>query len=284
MKNINRFNKYLSRKTGKYLSKYSENWIKNPVFIIGSARSGTTLIGNLLGLHKDIANFSEANEIWDPFGYPWRDSNLKRPPNWIDPYKFNEMWWQEVSQGYYKEIKGVFGVFQKLSVKKVFINKTPMNTFKIPYLLEMFPNAKFINIYRDGRAVTLSYFKKTYSKLLEKEKMYKSKGYFFGKDELLNILAKFWVEHLKEVEKQRGVLDIEDRMYEVSYENFCNNPKGELSGLYDFINLKASRSGIKKTPIIKNMNYKYKEELSKKQIESITEIMTEMLENRGYQI
>jgi hypothetical protein len=49
-------------------------WISqlhNPIFIIGTARSGTTLLVRLLGSHPDIANWSEANVIWDPTGYPY---------------------------------------------------------------------------------------------------------------------------------------------------------------------------------------------------------------------
>jgi len=282
--NGDRVYKFLSRRIGGIIPKIASNWIKNPIFVIGAARSGTTLISKLLGMHKDIAHFSEGNDTWDPNGYPWWLSDLKRPPDWVDPYKFNRMWWDDVSNGYYIKFKSVFGWYQKLERKENLLNKSPMNTFKIPYLLELFPDARFVNIYRDGRAETFSYFKKIYHRIVTHEEIYKKTGYYFSKDELLNKLAQFWVLSLQEVENQKNVLNIDDRLYEASYEGFCNNPKYELGKLYDFLNLESSRNGIKITPEIKNMNYKYKKELSKEQIERITGIMAEMLENKGYKL
>jgi len=274
-------NKFLSRKIGKIIPNITSNWVTEPVFMIGCARSGTTMIADILGQHRDIAHYSEANDIWDPNGYPWYESDLQRPPNWIDPYKFNEIWWKDTKDRYI-EIKGVFGFFQKLSRKKMFLNKTPMNTFKIPYILEMFPTAKFINVIRDGRAVTLSYFKKTNKKMVEHSKIYKSKNFYFNKDDLLDKLAQSWVEHIKEVELQSKKLNIQNRIFEISYENFCNDPKKSISSIYDFLNLDLKKSGIVNFPKTKNMNYKYKNELSLKQIDRITDIMRKTLIKKKY--
>jgi hypothetical protein len=159
-----------------------------------------------------------------------------------------------------------------------------MNTFKIPYLLKLFPDAKFINIYRDGRAEVFSYFKKIHNRLVNFEEVYKKNGYYLNKEELYDVMAKFWVMSLKEVEKQKDELHLYNKFYEVSYENFCRDPKNELDKLYNFLDLDKSRSGIKKIPEIKNMNYKYKDGLSKKQLKSITEIMAETLKAKGYKL
>jgi len=39
---------------------------------------------------------------------------------------------------------------------KLVVDKSPRNSLKIPFILEIFPNAKFVHILRDGRDATLS--------------------------------------------------------------------------------------------------------------------------------
>src|SRR5215213_3457762 len=68
------------------------NQLKNPVFILGVARSGTTLLNDILSDHKQIAVLSEANDIWDPTGYPWNMSNHETPPVWIDVNAYIARW------------------------------------------------------------------------------------------------------------------------------------------------------------------------------------------------
>lgn len=280
-----RFRKGVARKMGRWIPSLFSQWPTRPVFIIGCARSGTTLLANLVGQHEDIAHYSEANNIWDPKGYPWRESDLQRPPNWIDPHKFNQMWWDEVSStGYTKTIKGIFGAYQRLCAKKVFLNKSPMNTFKIPFMLDMFPRARFIHVYRDGRAVVYSYFKKEHKKMSAHPEPYRKGGYLFAREELIEILARSWVEHLAEVERHKKALGLDDagRLYELSYENLCSAPREKLNDIHDFLELDRQRSGIKELPKIENMNYKYKRDLSEDEVGKVDAIMRSLLLEKGY--
>lgn len=275
----------VAKKIGPLIAHSAREWCKNPIFIVGCARSGTTLTADLLGRHRDIAHFSEANEVWDPKGYPWVRSDLKRPPNWLDPITFNQMWWQEVSGSAYDQvIPAVFGLFQKLSGKSVFLNKSPMNTFKIPYILKIFPKARFIHIYRDGRAVIFSYMKKEYEKIKSHHEVYRRRGYDFHGEDLLRVMAKSWVDHIEEVEKQKEELELIKKglIYELAYEDFCIDPGAALEGLYDFLQLDRQRWGINSLPAIGSRNYKFKEQLTTGQVEEVTGIMLGSLKKKGY--
>lgn len=284
MKPFERIYRILAKKIGRIIPKTAAKWVINPIFIIGCARSGTTLLANLLGRHKDIAHFSEANDVWDPFGYPWAESNLKRPPNWLDPYTFNAMWWQDAAKKHTSVIRGTFGAYQRLRRKRYFLNKSPMNTFKIPYILEIFPQARFIHIYRDGRAVIFSYMKKEYEKMRGAAETYKKKGHFYQQEELLEIMAHSWVAHIDEVEKQKkeSALEENELIHELSYEELCANPQEEMHKIYAFLGLAGDRSNIVSLPVIQNRNYKYRIDLSPAQIEKVGLIMKDALVSKGY--
>lgn len=276
--------KFLAKRLGRLLSGQGARWVQNPVFVIGSARSGTTLLANLLGRHKDIAHFSEANEVWDPKGFPWARSDLKRPPSWLDPYTFNRMWWEDVTTGYYKVLQATFGIYQRLRRKKLFLNKSPMNTFRIACILKFFPGARFIHIFRDGRAVAFSHMEKEYVKMQEEKESYRKRSCFYSKDELLEIMARFWVEHINEVEKQKKELSLKENriMYELNYEDFCLDPYEEMRKIFDFLGLDEKRSNIRLFPAIESRNDKYKRSLSAAQVGKVTLIMKDALIRKGY--
>jgi len=110
-------------------------------FIVGCGRSGTTILGDVLGRHPCVANWYEPYFIWD-----WHagisDSDVKNP--------------KEISRKSTEFVRQEFYLYVKSSGAEVVIDKTPTNCFSIPYIQTIFPDAKWIHIIRDGRDVTLS--------------------------------------------------------------------------------------------------------------------------------
>lgn len=211
------------------------NQLRNPIFIIGTARSGTTLLVRLIGSHPDIANWSEANEVWDPTGYP---SLPHVAPDWVDPYGFNERRWCD-TQTRLKEIPAMFGVFQTLYRKPYFVNKSPFNTFRIPHILQLLPNAKFINITRHGLAVVNS-------RLYKEKEFISGMPYRFDGDETAYDFettalrfARLWKLSVEEVIQQdnRFQLAASGRLLNLSYEQFCEEPAMMLQTIQQFLGL-----------------------------------------------
>src|SRR4051794_16959899 len=105
-------------------AKLAPDWwslrLHNPVFVIGCARSGTTVLSQWLDSHADVANLSEANDIWDPSGYPYARSRNGResPPSWINPETYTERWWKD-NQNRQTEIRAIFAVYQTLKRAEV---------------------------------------------------------------------------------------------------------------------------------------------------------------------
>lgn len=117
------------------------NQVKKPILIVGAARSGTTMMGELLSTHPDIAFWSEPNHIW-------RFGNVNSRSDVL----ISEDARPEVRSYIYNH----FSEFLRKRKKNRFMEKTPSNCFRMPFIKEIFPDAKILHVIRDGRDVAIS--------------------------------------------------------------------------------------------------------------------------------
>jgi hypothetical protein len=110
-------------------------------FIIGSPRSGTTILENTLSCHPEIAEWYEPYYLWGKYFSSKEDSV------WMET-KLNE----RTKRAIHRE----FRIFSKKAKKPIVIDKSPGHAFNIKVIKNIFPEAKWIHILRDGRDVTLS--------------------------------------------------------------------------------------------------------------------------------
>lgn len=271
--------KKLAMLIGRKFPKKFEKYLNNPVFLIGCGRSGTTMLRKILSTHQDICSFSEANEIWDPEGYPWYESNLNRPPIWYDSVEYIKRWRSYFNDNNKQELKGVFGLYQYISRNKIFINKSPINTFRIIDILEIFPDSKFIHIYRDGRAVAYSWAIKQYNFIKKHEKVYRERGYYYSFNDLIRFTAKSWVSHIEEVEYQKKNLKLLDKniFLELSYEDFCEDPRKNIKNICNYLSIKEEDLNLKNFKKVTNKNYKWKNNLNEDIILELNNIIMPIL-------
>lgn len=123
---------------------------KQPVFVCGLARSGTSWISRTLGQSDELEYIGES----------WMISKLSDLANWcnyiLDSYKFNSFTWMEYSDDIKFFVRAIGKFYKELlynaSNGKRFIEKTPnWNLENIELLNEFFPDAYYVLIYRDGR-------------------------------------------------------------------------------------------------------------------------------------
>lgn len=115
---------------------------KRPVFILGSPRSGTSIFNKMISECHDVADLSEAIFIWSPSD--------------TDPDCDHVKGAAALREADINRIKGAFGFYQFIRRKEIFVNKCPRSSVRISYIKKIFPDAKFIHVYRDGRAVVNS--------------------------------------------------------------------------------------------------------------------------------
>ena len=113
------------------------------VFIIGCPRSGTSILGRLPAARPDVVQWVEPYFVWDRY---FRDSS--------DDERCKTDCTPEVR----KQIVGDFKRFFRRygAGCEWLVDKSPRNCLKIPFIMELFPEARFIHILRDGRDTVLS--------------------------------------------------------------------------------------------------------------------------------
>lgn len=110
-------------------------------FVVGAPRSGTTILGDVLGRHPEIASWHEPYFIWE-YRLSRADDDRRDASDANDAVK--------------RFVRREFEYFRSASGKAVVLEKTPTNAFKIEFIRAIFPDAKWIHLYRDGRDVVSS--------------------------------------------------------------------------------------------------------------------------------
>jgi hypothetical protein len=123
--------------------------IKN-AFIVGSGRSGTTLLGDILDLHPLICRWYEPYFIID--------RHFRNAPNDCRTAT-------DANDKVKDYIIGAFDHYRDRRNCQTVIDKSPRNSLKLPFLTEIFPKARFVHIVRDGRDATLSIYREWQKRL-----------------------------------------------------------------------------------------------------------------------
>jgi hypothetical protein len=121
--------------------------LDRPIIVVGAARSGTHLLAHIVSLHREVAYLAEPNYIWK-FSNAWLGHDMI--PAWrATPYV----------RSY---IRGTFARFCREAGKTRFCEKTPANSIRLPFVMQVVPDAKVVHLIRDGRDVVASTRKKFY--------------------------------------------------------------------------------------------------------------------------
>jgi hypothetical protein len=265
-----------------------------PILIVGAPGSGTTLLYQTLCSHRDLAYINH-NMLRAGFRKHGRlvgdrrkalfilQNLIHRDPDSTLPDEADAFWMRlylKQSLGYYdyktesdytEEMAAYFREkvlqVQNLWGRPRFVNKNLQNCFRVRLLNSIFPDAKFIHIIRDGRAVAFSLLNKkdlgaTNAILRVGFKDILGDKYQPERSELYNYgLA--WAEYVTKAREASTVA--QGRYYEVRYENLVREPYKELRNIIDFCELNWYSEFEEKIPSTQNMNEKWKQKAIKEQ-------------------
>lgn len=113
--------------------------------LLGTARSGTTFLGRTaLSQANNVNYWGEPNHIW-MHGHAYRGHD--------------ELSADDASESVKQYIRGRFDERFQQTGAQVLLEKTPANCMRLPFVREVFPEAKYIHLIRDGRSVVRSAMK-----------------------------------------------------------------------------------------------------------------------------
>ena len=287
------------------------------VFILGNPRSGTSLFRLMLNSHSSINATPECGFLhwwykkyadWDKSCVlsPRLDEYLsdlessKRIEDWkMDYAKLKAKIAQEMPDTYAKLGEMVYTFYGEQKGKKatVIVDKNNYYINHYSELKEIWPDAKYILVVRDGRDVACSY--------LNIETLVTNSPYKPKLSTNIRTIAKEWTTNNQNILDFSETLD-KDQLMMIRYEDFVNESEIYLSKVCDFLGLNfesdmlnyfiknaeeqdeplSSLDWKKKTlekPDKDNIG-KYKMELEKESIEAFNTIAKDLLQKFDYEL
>lgn len=296
-----------------------DNSTNKLALLVGAGRSGTTLLYKCISLHPEagyISNYDERLPSWMPApllsrwiapypslkamtwfkgGNAYFDSRpyLKRllPTPAEGEIIYHNCGLPLIPQdGYQLSDKTLYALQQRfnkltrLSGSRVFLSKRTANNRRIAWLNEAFPDALYIHLIRDGRAVAHSLGQ---VKWWGKHKIWwadatvkelTDQGY-----DPLEICAKNWVEEVKAI--KAGLETVPShRKHELHYEALMDYPLREISKILNFLGLSENQ---KFGAVFSALNLKERPEpwrtrWSKVELDRVTATQEPLLREFGY--
>ncbi|HEX8232460.1 MAG TPA: sulfotransferase [Caulobacteraceae bacterium] len=123
------------------------------VFLVGFPRSGTTLLEQVLASHEDIVTLEERETLIDA------EVDLISAPDGLEYLAdLEEAALARYRDGYWGRVAS----FRLPTPGRVFVDKLPLNSIKLPLIAKLFPRAKVLLARRDPRDVVFSCFRQNF--------------------------------------------------------------------------------------------------------------------------
>lgn len=118
------------------------NDLNSPIIILSSARSGSKLLREILTSSNELVCY--------PYdvNYIWKYNNFKK--------KHDELSKKDLNANAKSHIRKYFYRLRNKNPNKRILEKTVSNSLRPEFVKAVFPEAKIIHLYRDGREVTAS--------------------------------------------------------------------------------------------------------------------------------
>lgn len=117
----------------------------NPVFIVGTGRSGTSILGTTLSIHRNVGFLNEPKALWH-VACPFEDiiGNYSQHPG---RYILRE---KEATAEIAERFRRLYGAYLAISSRECLVDKYPEVLFRWSFILSIFPGARFIWLVRNG--------------------------------------------------------------------------------------------------------------------------------------
>jgi hypothetical protein len=125
--------------------------VERPIFLLGVGRSGTTLLGRLLGAHRQVGFLNEPKAMWHAL-VPDEDV-IGSYANGDGRLELDEA---DATPAVIERAHRLFGWYLACTRSKRVVDKYPELVYRAPFVRALFPDAMFVAIIRSPGAVATS--------------------------------------------------------------------------------------------------------------------------------
>jgi hypothetical protein len=203
------------------------------IFVIGPPRSGTTMLQRMLGSHSAVFTHPEPHII-TPLAHLGYFSNVDRAPyDHINAAEAIREFVADLPQGEedyldacraYTDV--LYGRMLEKSGKQMLLDKTPAYALVLPFLSQLYPQARYIVLTRHPLAVLSSYAESFF------EGDYDSA---VGFNDILGRYVPAMAAFLRQEEVE---------FHHVRYEDLVNGPEKHLSEIFSFLDLPDEKGAV----------------------------------------
>lgn len=214
----------LNKKKINIQSAFSSERKKNnaPIFLLGFNRSGTTLLDSILDTQPSLVTLSESPSVASAFSF-MKTFLSKQYPEEISSLSTSDL--ERIKEAYDEMVKRFLPLENNIKGgHKLIIDKMPLHTLHIPFILTLFPNAKFIFSLRHPMDCVLSNFQQNYNQNAETSFL-----------TTLKLCTKRYIEVFTHFERCQQAFDLD--IHFIKYEDLVLNIEEEAKKVFEFIGL-----------------------------------------------
>ena len=156
---------------------HSKNKIKSRIFIVGAARSGTTLLQSMLSSHPELYSFPETHffsatiprDRWKRIFALFGEKKHHYVQKYLDrvgaAYLSGRL--PKFTASHRRWARGLMTILDELTLEKNYekwIEKTPMHLYYLDLIASIEPKAQFVHIIRNGEDVVASLYEVSHKK------------------------------------------------------------------------------------------------------------------------
>jgi len=286
--------------------------VEKPVFVIGSGRSGTTILYNLMSLHPRVYWFSNLSNLFPHrrlpilahrlLDLPVLGSRLKRriighpkPRLAIRPGEGGNIFHgicgflhdRRTTEGDYDAdaarcLLRAIETHRRMTGRERFLCKQTANTQRLRLLNRIFPDALYVHIIRDGRAVANSLHHTDWWKEVDIWWLGARAAEAQAREEDPIVLCGLnWKHNVEEIMAHRALFG--DRYLEIRYEALVTAVGDTVGRVLAFTGLDRDVAWMDLLPqTLVDMNTKWRNDLSQRQKDLLEEHIGASLRRLGY--
>ncbi len=286
--------------------------VQQPIFIIGIGRSGSTVVHNILAHHPNLSWLSAVGKRFP--GKPGRNRMLMRgldmpllgpmlakrftPWECFDFWEYHAKGFRrtcrdlvpgDVTERNKKKMRQVLAEFTTPRRDRIMLKATGWP--RIGYIREIFPDARFLHVLRDGRAVVnsminvgwwLGYQGPQNWRWGELSAAHQAEWERHGRS-YVALAAIQWKIAMEAVENGRQYLD-DDQFFELRYETLLDDPVNTMKKVVEFAGLPwepAFQRSVESYGL-RNMNVRWTSELTAAQQRLVQDVLAPTLGRLNY--